>query len=333
MTKIKILYHNQLPTVWDSLGNTIFEFIKLRSGVTYDPNIYFVLVDYAETFIRVQHNPFDTNFDNWIQPYIDGNFKIIVDHTWESYAVDKSTITNNMLVLKSPHWMLIHEHFLYSQWGYKNQLLTSNIDKFFLLLMNATRAHRDNLYKKVTPYLNNSIYSYVSRGIEINGNTLNNNGFLQNDRAFDPTWYSTTAFSLVAETTLDLVRPPEYCPPIGQRLFVTEKSYKPFAFKHPFIIYGGTGTLSYLKSNGFETFDHIIDEGYDTIIDDQQRLLAIDYELNKLYTEYTQGKQLFGDSISREKIEHNFNRFYDIKFINQLINEEIITPIMDFVNA
>ena len=61
--------------------------------------------------------------------------------------------------------------------------------------------------------------------------------------------------------------------------------------------------------------------------------MAIDYELNKLYTEYTQGKQLFGDSISREKIEHNFNRFYDIKFINQLINEEIITPIMDFVNA
>lgn len=77
--------------------------------------------------------------------------------------------------------------------------------------------------------------------------------------------YSQTWFSLVNETEMTLG---------GVRRF-TEKSVKPLLAGHPTLVAGNPGTLSLLKSYGFETFSSCIDEAYDMIANREDRLEAV----------------------------------------------------------
>ena len=86
--------------------------------------------------------------------------------------------------------------------------------------------------------------------------------------------YTSTFISIVNETLTD----------VGT-LFISEKTYKAIAVGHPFIIAGSYGTLEYLKSLGFKTFDKWIDESYDTEPDFKRRmrkLISIIVKLNQL---------------------------------------------------
>ena len=73
-----------------------------------------------------------------------------------------------------------------------------------------------------------------------------------------------TSFSIVCEThfTNDI-------------LFVSEKVWKPIVNGHPFVIVGVPATLAYLRSLGFQTFTPIIDEYYDALIDNCERMQAL----------------------------------------------------------
>jgi len=61
-----------------------------------------------------------------------------------------------------------------------------------------------------------------------------------------------------------------------------EKEWKPILIKQPHIIKGRPGMLKMLKRFGFLTFDRWIDESYDEIEDDWDRLLAIAKETERL---------------------------------------------------
>jgi len=56
-------------------------------------------------------------------------------------------------------------------------------------------------------------------------------------------------------------------------VFVSEKLLRPLMFKKPFVLFGAPGTLKYLHSYGFKTFDNFWDENYDTETDPQLRFL------------------------------------------------------------
>lgn len=60
-----------------------------------------------------------------------------------------------------------------------------------------------------------------------------------------------------------------------QKLHLTEKIFKPIVAMRPFILAAAPGNLKYLKQYGFQTFDKWIDESYDDIVDNDQRLDAI----------------------------------------------------------
>jgi len=76
--------------------------------------------------------------------------------------------------------------------------------------------------------------------------------------------YRDTSFSIVCEThfTNDI-------------LFVSEKVWKPIVNGHPFVIVGTPAILVYLRSLGFKTFTPIIDESYDALIDNGERMQAL----------------------------------------------------------
>jgi hypothetical protein len=73
--------------------------------------------------------------------------------------------------------------------------------------------------------------------------------------------YLDTYFSLISETVFD-----------HPHSFRTEKLWKPVAMGHPFIVASGVGYYRDLQNLGFRTFGHLIDESFDTIDNNQQRI-------------------------------------------------------------
>jgi hypothetical protein len=99
----------------------------------------------------------------------------------------------------------------------------------------------------------------------------------------------------------------------GRRLHLTEKTFKPICLRMPFIIIGTQGSLSYLRSYGFKTFEGIWDESYDNEVDDVLRLERIASLLRSLDELSNEGKQdLF--NMAQEIVEHNYNHFYSGAF-------------------
>lgn len=94
----------------------------------------------------------------------------------------------------------------------------------------------------------------------------------------------------------------------GRRHHLTEKTFKPIAMGMPFVIVGTRGSLKYLRSYGFKTFEGIWDESYDDAEDDVriQRIASLLRSLDELGE---QGRQdLF--EMALPVIEHNWNHFY-----------------------
>jgi len=66
--------------------------------------------------------------------------------------------------------------------------------------------------------------------------------------------------------------------------FLTEKVYKPLRTGQLFLVQGPPGTVRYLRSIGFDTYDDFIDHSYDMIDDWQQRSDAVLSELDRIYS-------------------------------------------------
>ena len=83
--------------------------------------------------------------------------------------------------------------------------------------------------------------------------------------------YSNTGIEVVLETLFD-----------EERWHLSEKTLRPIACGQPFILAATPGSLQYLQEYGFETFDGLIDESYDKIIDSKARLQAIVIEMQRI---------------------------------------------------
>jgi len=79
-----------------------------------------------------------------------------------------------------------------------------------------------------------------------------------------PEVYIDTYFSLVTETVF-----------VYPYSFRTEKIAKPLAMGHPWIAVANTGYYRDIRNMGFKTFSHLIDESFDEIVDDQDRIHRI----------------------------------------------------------
>ena len=277
----------------------------------YNPNEHFVFID-------------DGKNQQAIDYWTSRGFKTVAEEFWEQLVDDPRGVYVEdgclHLYTKNWVWMDLALHNQYRNYNYVR--LEATTKHFFLMLMNLRKVHRDQLFDVTQPYHVDSLYSYVERGIFIQGDvppTGSNQCAGTSDQGFyNPNWYSDTCFSMVAESQVN-----------GKR-FISEKIFKPLAFQHPFIVYGTANTLSHLHDLGFETFEHAIDESYDSIDNSQLRLQAIQQVLKDLHLDYKQGTLTFADSISQQKLQHNYNKFYDIQ---RLWQKEIVEPIKEFVNA
>jgi hypothetical protein len=106
----------------------------------------------------------------------------------------------------------------------------------------------------------------------------------------------------------------------GRRQHLTEKTFKAIALEMPFVLVAPAGSLEYLRSYGFRTFEGIFDENYDTETNDIRRIEKVTKllkELNDLSVTERQAVHRACLPI----VEHNFENFYGTGFSNILWKE------------
>ena len=108
-------------------------------------------------------------------------------------------------------------------------------------------------------------------------------------------FYKNTYFSIVSETC--------YFEDVGR--FLTEKTFKAIAHKHPFLMIGPPNTLDTLRQLKYKTFHPFIDESYDAEPDHIKRMKMIIEETRRLSS--MSQSELY-DWIDNVKpiVEHNF---------------------------
>jgi len=89
-------------------------------------------------------------------------------------------------------------------------------------------------------------------------------------------------------------------------LYFSEKIFHSMLYDHIFVYLGPPYSLAYLRSLGFKTWAHIIDESYDNIENPAERLFALTHSLNTFLSKPLEEIQrLYIENI--ELINHNRN--------------------------
>jgi hypothetical protein len=126
---------------------------------------------------------------------------------------------------------------------------------------------------------------------------------------FVTTDYNSTEIEVVLETLFD-----------DDRLHLTEKSLRPIACAQPFILTGTAGSLEYLRSYGFKTFDSVWDESYDLVQDPAERLKTI-VDLMKQIANWDQSTRKYKLSCAQEIASYNRRWFFSQEFFDLIVNE------------
>ena len=177
-------------------------------------------------------------------------------------------------------------------------------------LFSANKSYRLDLLNKLE--LRDSIYSLLERcpytdqtpNDVLSTNTVQPNSFdsHSNESAYiemrHQTAFNTSFLHVVMESIYT-----------EKKHYLTEKTFKPIVLQQPFVLVGSCGTLGYLKSYGFKTFDNWWDESYDEIRDPEERLEAIADVVN--YVAGLDWQQLYAMRTQMtEVLQHNRKLFY-----------------------
>jgi hypothetical protein len=220
-------------------------------------------------------------------------------------------------IIESPMYFWFCESMAWSgpSADYRNIERTFTPTKKFFMPMNLKRSHRDMAYEIFQDEYHNSIYSYAEIGKQLDDDVSKETFYW--DRHLSANWYNTTYCSVAVETTASFG---------DDSIFLTEKTMKPIALRHPFLVLGCAGSLGMLKSSGFETYDNLFDESYDTNIVYEERLKSVHAQIKNI-------SDITYDSVTMQKMEHNYNLFFDRDAVKRGMFKEIISPLLETINA
>jgi hypothetical protein len=131
--------------------------------------------------------------------------------------------------------------------------------------------------------------------------------------------YCLTNFDEAADS---LVYVPTETVYFGDRLHITEKTFKAIALEMPFVLVAPAHSLEYLRSYGFKTFAGIFDETYDEEVDDIKRIEKV-VSLLKQLDELSAVERYQIHRACLPIVEHNYNHFYKGGFTNDYLWPEL----------
>lgn len=308
MNKIKLLYH---PNYWSNLTACFlapiyrkhFDVEVINESKSYDKSSCVIYTNYYPC--------------EWTDLWHEKGYLVVVDNLWDPW-LNLIQSKPKQLVVRSDGWFCIaNECLWYKSLGLDNYTSIAINDKSFLMLMNYQRPHRDMIWDRIQPYLADALYSYRDIGVKVADDISRDDPRWQ--RHLNPEWYNRTKYSLVVETGLE-----------SDPMTHSEKALKPIAFKHPMIVWGPPGYLKWLRSWGFKTFGHCIDETYDNIQNNKRRLDTIIQEIARLNAT---PRDYFEDNLTQKILDHNYNIFYNDQWAHDQFEKRLINVIKEFAEC
>lgn len=296
------------------------------------------------------------NFKLNSQLYLDlqhQGFKVVVWHFAEYFPEHHPSVYGVLPIFYVENWFWFNEVLRHMNgWAsFRNNssiVLSAvqyprgaNRHNLALMPVGNLRNHRVELLEKAKPLLKNMIWSCRAKNILLPRNVDFEHQFnaweyehlgILNDRYFNPLWYNDSYFSLVSETCVTRQTFTYNNNKTDAPVFITEKTYKPIMYRHPFMIQGQPGILKHLKKLGFETWDNLFDESYDEISDNSLRLDKILDNATSLFKNVYSRKNtsIFSyDKLTEDKVEHNWNLFFNGQVVEQRIYQDIVVPFLE----
>jgi len=158
----------------------------------------------------------------------------------------------------APHRLAL----VYHLWEYKNQgAMSFDISNYQLL--DIAYWHANILYefpdKEKMDLIKRSLPLILEDGIDPSTNPIVD---------FSPQKFHDSHLHVVAETYYD-------CKDTEYTMFFSEKIYKPMQYLQPFVILNYPHSLVELRRQGYQTFDKWLDEGYDGMLNINDRTIAV----------------------------------------------------------
>ena len=150
---------------------------------------------------------------------------------------------------------------------------------------------------------------FVINRTDLQQHFVNNTVDARASADYDAADYQTSGIEVVLETLFD-----------DQRWHLTEKSLRPIACGKPFVLMATAGSLQYLRQYGFQTFDGLIDETYDTVKDPADRLQAVIAEMKRISDLPTPQKHALWAELNKIA-RRNQELFFSDAWQRQLIQE------------
>lgn len=213
-----------------------------------------------------------------------------------------------------------------------------------LYLNRRFRWHRIKFYKKLWEdgFLNDDLlYSYDLKmfdNIEHFEKDANFTEFIQYLKANDPKHVDVTDFNIIQgygfevkdtylNTYFSIVTETMFYEDSG---YISEKTWKPIAQFHPFIIFGRPGVLAKLKELGFKTFDKWWDESYDTIEDNDNRFEMVYNQVKKIQS-LSHEELIKMIEEMKDVLLHNNQLFLEYGQNGNTISENVVKEIKNIV--
>jgi hypothetical protein len=169
-------------------------------------------------------------------------YKVAVDQLWEQPKHQK-----DFYWIQCNNWFWYNESLWWKSLGHHTRQPASRPTKLAFMPMRKESGARIQLKQAMEEYLDQFVWSFQDKTLPGDINPEH----AEYQRYINSQWYDDTYFSIVAETLID------------GPVWISEKSFKPIAHYHPYMIAGQPGVLKYLQNLGFETFDNMFDESYD----------------------------------------------------------------------
>ena len=222
--------------------------------------------------------------------------KILILHSEKQSTQLQLYESNNYIgVYYWSHAMIAADWFRYAQYDPKLIVNFDQIQKDFLIYNRAWSGTREYRLKFMHELVQKKLQSHCLTSFAVQDNNqhymdyqFKNSDFETDlvglDQHFLPNRHDSNAsadynnsdyaqigIEIVLETLFD-----------DTRLHLTEKTLRPIACGQPFILMATAGSLQYLRDYGFKTFEGLIDETYDTILDPAERLQAVVNEMSRI---------------------------------------------------
>lgn len=182
------------------------------------------------------------------------------NYTFNNICISLEEVTYEQLLNLSPY--LIRDNITDSHRFFERQNITESEQKLLKLFLTKLPLFTEFDVKDV-------VEEYEDQ--HMNNMYTANNFFKYNHwNTFNMDMYRNCDIHIVTETLVDAKNTTDI-----SHFFVTEKTYKPIAFKAPFIILGQPGLLQFLRECGYKTFSELWDESYDIEEDPQIRMEKI----------------------------------------------------------